>query len=466
MDRQAVQERFGIIGTSDALRRVLDRVRQVARTDITVLLEGESGVGKELFAQALHGIGSRKHEKLVVVNCGAIPEGLIEAELFGAEKGAYTGSVERRTGYFEEADGGTIFLDEIGELPVQAQVRLLRVLENGTFSRVGSSAPQQVDVRVVAATNKDLGREVAAGRFREDLYYRLSTVIVRVPPIRDRREDIVPIFEALLYRAAQRYDAPLRRLDASARDLLTHYAWPGNVREIRNVAEQAAVLVRGDTLAADDLRPFLRGVSAGGLVVLPKEEADDRELLYRALLELRAEMNDVKGVLRRLVGREEASAPAVPLPASFSVPATGRTTLIPDLDPFSDRGDDFAGPTPGDYDRYVEDVPYVLEEDEAREATPDESTPDEAAPDEAAPDDEAVPGEAAEAPAGALLTEGSALRLGPGALPTMEEAEQALIAEALRRAGGNRRETAKALGISERTLYRKIKDLEALGVEV
>ncbi len=445
MDRQALQERFGIIGTSDALRRVIDRVRQVARTDITVLLEGESGVGKELFAQAIHGIGDRKHKKLVVVNCGAIPEGLIEAELFGAEKGAYTGSVERRTGYFEEADGGTIFLDEIGELPVQAQVRLLRVLENGTFSRVGSSTQQQVDVRVVAATNKDLGREVGAGRFREDLYYRLSTVVVRIPPIRRRAEDIVPIFETLLYRAAQRYDAPLRKLDAEARDLLTRYNWPGNVREIRNVAEQAAVLVRGETVTADDLRPFLRGVSAGSLVVLPKAdtEAQERQMLYRALLELRTEVNDIKDVLRRLLGSGEA----IPLPASFSMPDAEPS--ITDVDLFDERRDDFAFATPSegaDYDRNVEDVPYVLEEDEVVDTAPD-TEPEEVAATE-------------------LLTEGSALRLGPGPLPTMEETEQALIAEALRRFDGNRRETAKALGISERTLYRKIKDLEAMGVEV
>src|SRR5690606_17798140 len=184
------------------------------------------------FATLIHALSSRRHKSFVVVNCGAIPEGLIEAELFGAEKGAYTGSVERRTGYFEEADGGTIFLDEIGELPLPAQVRLLRVLENGTFSRVGSSVQQQVDARVVAATNKDLGREVREGQFREDLYYRLSTVVVRIPPVRSRPEDVLPLFEHFLYRAAQRYDAPLRKLSPEARDLLTRYNWPGNVREI------------------------------------------------------------------------------------------------------------------------------------------------------------------------------------------------------------------------------------------
>ena len=187
MDRQALQERFGILGDSPALRRVLERVRQVAPPDITVLLEGESGAGKELIATAIHGLSGRRHRPFVVVNCGAIPEGLIESELFGAEKGAYTGAVERRTGFFEEADGGTLFLDEIGEMPLQAQVRLLRVLESGQFTRVGGAAMLRTDVRVIAATNKDLAAEVRAGRFREDLYYRLSTVVLRVPPLRERR---------------------------------------------------------------------------------------------------------------------------------------------------------------------------------------------------------------------------------------------------------------------------------------
>ena len=223
MDREAIQERFQIIGSSPVLYRAIDRVRQVARTDITVLLEGESGVGKELFAELTHELSPRRHKSLVVVNCGAIPEGLIESELFGAEKGAYTGSVERRTGYFEQADGGTIFLDEIGEMPLQAQVRLLRVLENGTFSRVGSSVQQHSDARIVAATNKDLGEEVRAGRFREDLYYRLSTVVIRIPSLRERPEDIIPLFEYFQHAASQRFDAPMLRLAPDLRELLVQY---------------------------------------------------------------------------------------------------------------------------------------------------------------------------------------------------------------------------------------------------
>jgi len=439
MDRQAFQERFGIIGSSPGLRRVIDRVRQVARTDIAVLLEGESGVGKELFATALHEFSSRRHKQLVVVNCGAIPEGLIEAELFGAEKGAYTGSVERRTGYFEEADGGSIFLDEIGEMPLQAQVRLLRVLESGTFSRVGASTQIQVNTRVIAATNKDLGQEVRESRFREDLYYRMSTVVIRVPPIRDRQEDILPIFEHFLYRAAQRYDAPLRRLDASARDLLMRYNWPGNVRELRNVAEQAAVLIQGDTATADDLRPFLRGVSAAMGLARAKPAGDlgggagshEWELIYRALVDLRLEMRELKGMLQ---GGAFSRPPPSPSYASVdqSELAEGEEfAYIPDDPPVSDYSD------------AIQDVPFEIE-DEPGDGQFDGM--EFVAPSPVAPD--------------------TALRIGSGPLPTVEQAEQGLIAEALRRFGGNRRQTARALGISERTLYRKLKDLEEAGIEL
>ena len=455
MDRQALQERFGIIGDSPALRRVLDRVRHVAPVDIAVLIEGESGVGKELVATAIHETSRRRHRKLVVVNCGAIPEGLIESELFGAEKGAYTGSVERRTGFFEEADGGTIFLDEIGEMPLQAQVRLLRVLETGQFSRVGSSQTQTADARVVAATNKDLGREVREGRFREDLYYRLSTVVIRIPPLRERTEDVLPTFEQLLYRAAQRFDAPLRRLTTDAKELLVRYPWPGNVREMRNVAEQAAVLVQRETASAEDLRPFLRGVSATmGLMPAPQPApgtpGGDSALLYRTLLELRVEMREIRAMLAHLAGAaleapfaaEGFSATGFPAEAAFT-PAPEPHPGFVAPDPFA-SADRFAGPfaeeaggfafAPHAAPDAVSDAAFRVEDDDASEE----------------PDETASPADA--------------LRAGP--LPTMEEAERLLIAEALRRFGGNRRQSARALGISERTLYRKIKDLdeETLGV--
>jgi DNA-binding NtrC family response regulator len=421
MDRQAIQERFGIIGTSPLLLRELDRARQIAQTDITVLIEGESGVGKELFAQAIHEMSQRRHKPLVTVNCGAIPEGLIESELFGNEKGAYTGAVERRIGYFEQADGSTIFLDEIGEMPQAAQVRLLRVLETGAFSRVGSSKVIKVDVRVIAATNKDLGREVQAGRFREDLYYRLSTVVLKIPPLRERPEDILPIFEHFLHRFAQKYNSSPKRLTEDARRLLLRYRWPGNIRELRNVAEQAVVLHRGDTLTADDLRSYLRGVTASGvnqgLVPVGRMRSEngvdsrERELIYRALLELRLEIREMKEQLGALTARLGAA-----IPQAGRREEEGDLVIVHKTEPEA-------------YTSLIEDVPYEIE----------------AEPERRQPVTEAAVQEPAEEPP----------------LPTLEDAERRLIAEALRRFDGNRRQTARALGISERTLYRKLKEYEA-----
>ena len=438
MDRQALQERFGILGDSPALRRVVDRVRQIAPADIAVLLEGESGVGKELVAAAVHGLSSRRHKRLVVVNCGAIPEGLIESELFGAEKGAYTGSVERRTGYFEEADGGTIFLDEIGEMPLMAQVRLLRVLETGEYSRVGSATIQKTDARVVAATNKDLGAEVAAGRFREDLYYRLSAVQLRIPPLRERGADVPLLFDAFLRRFARQYDAPLVRLAPDAADLVTRYAWPGNVRELRNVAEQTVVLVRQSPVPAEAVRPFLRGVTAGaGLAVArppagTADEARERELVYGALLELRSDLREVREMVRRLAGgappaHTEAAAPdgaLVRLPPAFAEPAFAEPLGA------SAPAQEVAYEPPDD-----PDAGYYTAAETTFEIEP--------------------------APAGLPETLDEVLAAGLP-LPTMEAAETALIREALRRTQGNRRQTADVLGISERTLYRKIRDIDGL----
>ncbi|HIG74738.1 MAG TPA: sigma-54-dependent Fis family transcriptional regulator [Bacteroidetes bacterium] len=415
MDRRAVQERFGILGDSPALRHALDRVRQVAAVDITVLLEGESGVGKELFATAIHGLSPRRHKRFVVVNCGAIPEGLIEAELFGAEKGAYTGSVERRAGYFEEADGGTLFLDEIGEMPLQAQVRLLRVLETGQFSRVGSSTVQSADVRIVGATNKDLGEEVRAGRFREDLYYRLSTVIIQIPALRERASDIGPLFESFMRRIARRYDAPVPQLEPGARQLVLRYSWPGNVRELRNVAEQTVVLSQGRTVTADTIRPYLRGISAAaGLAPRdpdpPPGGSAEIGALYRALLEMRGELHEIRDLLAG--GRPEPAT-------DFETYDEPEFASLPEASSFS-----------------ASDTDFELEDDEFED------------------DFSGAP-----ASFGPPETIDAALAQGMD-LPTIEEAEQALLREALRRFDGNRRQTAEALGISERTLYRKVKDLE------
>ena len=432
MDRESVQERFGIIGTSAAIRQVIDRIRQVARTDITVLIEGESGVGKELVAHAIHGLSARHHNPHIIVNCGAIPEGLLESELFGAEKGAYTGAVERRSGYFEEADRGTIFLDEIGEMPAAAQVRLLRVLETGELSRVGSSTILRSDARIIAATNKNLGREVQAGRFREDLYYRLSTVIIQVPPLRERREDILPILQSFLHRSAQKYNSPMRRLDASARELLENYHWPGNVRELRNLAEQIVVLMRGETISADDIRPHLRGITAdmGSSDLVPMKlesfnggsDARERELIYRALLELRMEVREMRRELDRLAGAGDFSMPA----EAFDPRRGDRRDLV-----VIRRSDGS-----GDFPAHIEDVVYEIEAEE----------------DENQSDGEVVEQER-HSVSGFHIDENAPL-------PTIEDAEHALIMEALRRHDGNRRQTAKALGISERTLYRKLKNAE------
>ena len=437
MDRAAIQERFGFIGQSGAMQHVIDRVRLVAQTDINVLIQGESGVGKELVAHAIHELSMRRHNALIIVNCGAIPEGLIESELFGNEKGAYTGAVERRIGYFEEADDGTIFLDEVGEMPAAAQVRLLRVLESGTFSRVGSSTVRKTDARVIAATNKDLAREVQARRFREDLYYRLSTVVIIVPPLRERREDILPIFESFLHRFAQKYNSPFKQLTDEARQLLTRYHWPGNVRELRNVAEQAVVLVREDTLTGENLRSCFRGVSASGMpgelmpvarekAAEPVTDADarERELIYRALLELRLEMRELKEKVSTLVSNVGVAVPREIIERGDFGQPNGDYVIVRDAEK-------------GDYASLIEDVAYEIEnEDEAASRRSEAGA--------AAADKESRDAEEA----------------GPEELPTLEDAERRLIAEGLRRFDGNRRQTARALGISERTLYRKLKGLE------
>ena len=407
MDRQAIQTRFGIMGSSAALRRAIDRTRLVARTDVTVLIEGESGVGKELFANAIHGLSGRRHGPLLILNMGSIPEGLIEAELFGAEKGSYSSSVERRIGYFEKANGGTIFLDEIGEMPPAMQVRLLRVLESGSYNRVGSSTMRTTDARVVAATNKDLGQEVEAGRFREDLYYRLSTVIIQLPPLRERKEDIYPLFLRFLEEFSTKYRIALKRPDEEAAALLRRYHWPGNVREMRNVAEAATITHTGNTIDADMLRTQLRGITRQSSTALvpvsqqapapePRTEGmDDRALVYRALLSQQVTLEKMQKELQQLTAgldvffRGNGNTVRIPSP-SHSLPALPPT-------------DDF-----------------IVDYEETSQAD-DDSDEDKEEP-----------------------------------IPTLLEAERALIARALEQFGGNKRKTAKALGISERSLYRKI----------
>src|SRR5689334_7467578 len=256
MDLQNIKNRFGIIGNAPALNYALQVAVQVANTDLTVLINGESGVGKEVFSQIIHTLSARKHNPFIAVNCGAIPEGTIDSELFGHEKGSFTGAVESRKGYFETVNGGTIFLDEIGEMPLGTQARLLRVLETGEFIRVGSSKVQKTDVRVITATNKDLLQLVQAGKFREDLYYRLNTVPIRVPSLRDRKEDIVVLFRKFVVDFAERYKTTPVQLDDDARQQLTNHSFPGNVRELKNLAEQISVLAREKLVNAKELSRF------------------------------------------------------------------------------------------------------------------------------------------------------------------------------------------------------------------
>src|ERR1700733_14748281 len=273
MEIQSIENMLGIIGNSPALNFALQVASQVATTDLTVLIHGESGVGKEVFSQIIHSLSSRKHNPFIAVNCGAIPEGTIDSELFGHEKGSFTGAVDSRKGYFETVNGGTIFLDEIGEMPLGTQARLLRVLESGEFIRVGSSKVQKTDVRVIAATNKDLLEFTQKGKFREDLYYRLNTVPIRVPSLRDRKEDIIFLFRKFVVDFDKRYKTTPIQLDEEAKNLLNNYPWPGNVRELKNIAEQLSVLSEDKLITAAALQRFLPDHSSNRLPVLASGKA-------------------------------------------------------------------------------------------------------------------------------------------------------------------------------------------------
>lgn len=421
MDREVFQEKFRIIGKSVAFRQVIDKIGQVAPTDITVLLEGETGVGKDLAARAIHGVSARKDKNLVIVNCGAIPEGIIESELFGHEKGAFTGAHESREGYFEKANGGTIFLDEIGDTPKNVQVKLLRVLETGEFFRVGSSHLKRTDVRVITATNVDLWQSVLKGDFREDLYYRLDTVKIRIPPLRERSEDVIPIFENFVNEYAAKYDSIYQGFSEEARQLLVSYRWPGNIRELRNVAEQLVVLEKSQYITAEILQKYLKGRqhlgSADNLPVLftpPDERADgnasnaQQGLIYRVLLELGNDMSDVKKMLGQfLYGLSDNNQhPHKALPAGMEV--RSKTSAMED---FMDDNDLVHG-RPGLFSE-PEDVP-ANETDEFYQLFEKKG------------------------------------------VPSLEDTERVLIQIALQKFDGNRRKASEALGISERTLYRKI----------
>jgi DNA-binding NtrC family response regulator len=322
-DIQTIKNRFGIIGNAPALNLALDVAVQVAVTDLSVLITGESGVGKEVISQIIHALSARKHNPFIAVNCGAIPEGTIDSELFGHEKGSFTGAVDARKGYFETVNGGTIFLDEIGEMPLGTQSRLLRVLESGEFIRVGSSKVQKTDVRVIAATNRDLLQAAHQGKFREDLYYRLNSVPIRMPALRDRKDDIALLFRKFVIDFAERYKTTPVQLDEEAKLLLLSYPWRGNVRELKNIAEQISVLAKEKFITARDLKPFLpdgplpsnlpvlvgQGGTAGNGYVSESTFANERDILYKVIFDMKKDMNEMKRMFLELMQNPQ-NAPA------------------------------------------------------------------------------------------------------------------------------------------------------------
>ena len=303
---QSIKQRFGIIGNDKGLNRAIEKAIQVAPTDISVLVTGESGVGKEVIPKIIHQLSHRKHGKYIAVNCGAIPEGTIDSELFGHEKGAFTGATQTRSGYFEVADGGTIFLDEVGELPLTTQVRLLRVLENGEFIKVGSSKVQKTDVRIVAATNVNMFEAIEKEKFREDLYYRLSTIEIPIPALRKRKDDIHLLFRKFSSDFALKYKMPTIRLDDAAVQLLQNYRWSGNIRQLRNVAEQISVLESSRIIDAQTLRSYLPDFGSQLPAVIKKEKtatdfSTEREILYKVLFDMKSDLNDLKKLTMELM---------------------------------------------------------------------------------------------------------------------------------------------------------------------
>jgi len=311
MDLQAVKQRFGIIGNYPKLNRAIDIARQVASTDLSVLITGESGTGKETFPQIIHQLSPRKHNNYIAVNCGAIPEGTIDSELFGHEKGSFTGAHDQRKGYFEVADKGTIFLDEVAELPLSTQVRLLRVLETGEFIKVGSSKTQKTDVRIVAATNVDILKAIHDGRFREDLYYRLNTVPIQIPPLRDRKEDIILLFRKFAQDFSEKYRMPPVKLDDSATDLLLNYSWPGNVRQLKNVTEQLSIIEQSRVITGPEIKQYLPIYEGQKLPAIYNDTIDnktfasEREILYKILFDMKKDMNELKRVVHGLMNKED-----------------------------------------------------------------------------------------------------------------------------------------------------------------
>lgn len=407
---QTLKQRFGIIGNDLALNRAIERAIQVAPTDISVLVTGESGVGKEFIPKIIHGLSHRKHNNYIAVNCGAIPEGTIDSELFGHEKGAFTGATQTRKGYFEVADKGTIFLDEVGELPMHTQVRLLRILENGEFMKVGSSQIQKTDVRIVAATNVNVLDAVSKGKFREDLYYRLNTVEVRLPALRERNEDIPLLFKKFAMDFADKYNRPIIRLTPQAEQVLSNYAWPGNIRQLKNFVEEVSVVEKDKMVDTPDIAKYL---PTHGLIKVDNQgnssysqQNNERELLYKFLIDMKRDLNDLRTLTLELIsnkGKEVTSENKDLVQRVFDGLSQSKSDSILKYEPETSY-------TKTNYPAEV--VEYEFEDVEGHENL------------------------------------------------SIQAHEKDLIEKALEKYNGRRKEAADELGISERTLYRKIKQYD------
>ncbi|HTN05764.1 sigma-54 dependent transcriptional regulator [Agriterribacter sp.] len=411
MDIQSIKNRFGIIGNSPALSYALQVAAQVANTDLTVLIYGESGVGKEVFSQIIHALSTRKHNPFIAVNCGAIPEGTIDSELFGHEKGSFTGAVDSRKGYFETVNGGTIFLDEIGEMPLGTQARLLRVLEAGEYIRVGSSKVQKTDVRVIAATNKDLLEYTHKGKFRQDLYYRLNTVPIRVPALKDRQEDTILLFRKFAADFAERYKTPSVQLDDEAKELLIRYPWPGNVRELKNIAEQISVLTQDKLVTARQLRQFLPEHNTNRMPVLAgsngsvshAEFANEREILYKLFFDMKKDVTELKKMFVDILQNPQRAG---------AMAAYTKETLLGDYQQIEREKNVTPALVQASQPVFINNNNDIYEHEEIEES-----------------------------------------------LNIMDK-EKELIVKALKKHKGKRKDASSDLGISERTLYRKLKEYD------
>ncbi|WP_447641253.1 MULTISPECIES: sigma-54 interaction domain-containing protein [Chitinophagaceae] len=429
MDLQAIKNRFGIIGNSPALNHALDVAVQVAATDLTVLIVGESGVGKEAFSQIIHSLSARKHNPFIAVNCGAIPEGTIDSELFGHEKGSFTGAVDARKGYFETVNGGTIFLDEIGEMPLGTQARLLRVLETGEFIRVGSSKVQKTDVRVIAATNRDLYEFTQVGKFREDLYFRLSTVPIRVPALRDRKEDIPLLFRKFVVDFSERYNTIPVQLDDNARNYLMSYPWPGNVRELKNIAEQISVLSKKKEIDLETIQHFLPYKHVSNLPAVTNSSnggadfTNEREILYKLFFDMKKDVNELKKMFLEVLNN-----PSIAAHPSFS-----DQPIFNEVDKNYNYDGGKALPSPS-YLPAVESPRYdnngFVTSEAPRPVVINHQVNDFQEPEEV---EETL---------------------------NIIDKEKELITKALKKHRGKRKDAAIDLGISERTLYRKLKEYD------